>query len=895
MRRATLAAIVLLISLQGGAWAVNYFVSSQGDDANPGTQAKPFATLERARDEVRKLKVRGALKEPVTVFVWGGIYALSETLKLTGDDSGTKEAPIIYRAFEGEKPILIGGKTITGFVPYKGEILKADVGTQGFKGVNFRQLFFDGKRQHLARYPNFDPQNPYGGGWAYADGKPVPMYQDISDESRRTLYYKEQDARQWARPEEGEVFVFPRYNWWNNIARIASVDRVKRLATLTGNCSYAIRPGDRYYVRGLFEALDAPGEWYLDKETWTLYFWPPAPLEGKAVYAPTLRTILEMSDVSHVTFRGFTIEGCEGTAISLKNCSDCLVAGNTVRNVGDYGGGGVSVNGGFRNGIVGNDIYEVGRDAISLSGGDRITLTPGENYAENNYIHHTGVFYKQGVGISLTGCGNRASRNLIHDCPRFGILFSGNNLIIEYNRIRHVNLETEDTGVVYTGGRDWISSRGTVIRYNFFSDSLGYGKDSKGNWMSPHFAWGVYLDDNTGGVDVIGNIVVRCARAGLHLHNGRDNLIENNIFIEGGLYQYEYSGWTQTHRYWTSHLPSMIKGYESVIGQPAWQKMRNMQTHPEKAVLPDGKIMTGNVFRRNILSYRNPKAALLRMGSVPFDHNPTDSNLVWHFSQPLLTGQWKIKGVEGPNLAPNPGFEEGEPGAMPKGWQWQVRPNDSKAALDTEVQAAGKQSVRIEGRGTVSDGKQTLSPNFVTEEITVKPGQTYRLTARLKAAAPDTKFAMMPQSYIANVYFWAKDLTTTVGTDWKDYEIVFKFPAPGDSNYREEMKTVRLRFDIRQETGTLWLDEVALHAAIAPNEWESWQALGMDRHSLVADPLFVNADKDDYRLRKESPAFKLGFQPIPVAKIGPYKDATRASWPIVEAEGAREKPLAQPK
>jgi len=57
----------------------------------------------------------------------------------------------------------------------------------------------------------------------------------------------------------------------------------------------------------------------------------------------------------------------------------------------------------------------------------------------------------------------------------------------------------------------------------------------------------------------------------------------------------------------------------------------------------------------------------------------------------------------------------------------------------------------------------------------------------------------------------------------------------------------------------------------------------------------VNADKDDYRLRKESPAFKLGFQPIPVAKIGPYKDATRASWPIVEAEGAREKPLAQPK
>ena len=70
-----------------------------------------------------------------------------------------------------------------------------------------------------------------------------------------------------------------------------------------------------------------------------------------------------------------------------------------------------------------------------------------------------------------------------------------------------------------------------------------------------------------------------------------------------------------------------------------------------------------------------------------------------------------------------------------------------------------------------------------------------------------------------------------------------------------------------------------------------WQAQGQDRHSLVADPLFVDADKDDYRLRPESPALKLGFKPIPVEKIGPYADPLRASWPIVEAEGAREKPL----
>ena len=207
--------------------------------------------------------------------------------------------------------------------------------------------------------------------------------------------------------------------------------------------------------------------------------------------------------------------------------------------------------------------------------------------------------YKQGVGIVLDGVGNRASHNLIHDGPRIGILFSGNNLMIEYNHIRHMNLETEDTGMVYTGGRDWISSRGTVIRYNYFHDSIGFSRHN-GRWGWSSFSWGVYLDDNTGGVDVIGNIVARCSRAGLHLHNGRDNHIENNIFIDGGLYQAEYSGWTDKSDAWKRHFPTMVKGYESVATQPAWQNMRNMKLHPKDAILPGGLVMSGNVLSTNI-------------------------------------------------------------------------------------------------------------------------------------------------------------------------------------------------------------------------------------------------------------------------------------------------------
>ena len=343
---------LLAILFAGAACGADVYVARNGNDASDGTQARPLASLERARDEARK---RGG----GTVFVRAGVYELAATLKLEAADSGAT-----WRAYPGEKVTLSGGVTISGFTPYKGAILEAKVPA----GLLFRQLFFAGRRQPLARYPNFDAANPYGGGWAYADGKRVPMYQEVPGEDRRTLRYKPEDARAWARPEEAEVVIFPRYNWWNNIVRIRSLDRDTRTITLAADCSYAIRPGDRYYVQGLIEELDAPGEWYLDTRAGTLYFWPPEGARGPlAVTVPRLATIVEIGPgASDITLRGFTFEASSGTAIVLHGTRNCRVAGNTIRNVGDYRGSGVAVNGGTGNGVVGNDIYATGAHGIPV-------------------------------------------------------------------------------------------------------------------------------------------------------------------------------------------------------------------------------------------------------------------------------------------------------------------------------------------------------------------------------------------------------------------------------------------------------------------------------------------------------------------------------------------------
>ena len=103
-----------------------------------------------------------------------------------------------------------------------------------------------------------------------------------------------------------------------------------------------------------------------------------------------------------------------------------------------------------------------------------------------------------------------------------------------------------------------------------------------------------------------GNIVVRAFRGLINLHNGRDNRVENNIFVDGEVRQVEFDGWTATSPYWTRSLPSMIRGYDWVFGQRAWRAMRGMDVGPREAVLPDGTIMAGNVLRRNIICYRRP-------------------------------------------------------------------------------------------------------------------------------------------------------------------------------------------------------------------------------------------------------------------------------------------------
>jgi hypothetical protein len=130
--------------------ARTFFVSPAGNDGSPGSKAKPFATLSRAQAAARQAKG----SSPVTIYLRGGAYYLPETLVFIPEDSGTANAPVTWRPWRDEQPVISGGaKLELRWEAVRDGILKARVPA----GFTTDQLFINGERQILARYPNFDP------------------------------------------------------------------------------------------------------------------------------------------------------------------------------------------------------------------------------------------------------------------------------------------------------------------------------------------------------------------------------------------------------------------------------------------------------------------------------------------------------------------------------------------------------------------------------------------------------------------------------------------------------------------------------------------------------------------------------------------------------------------
>jgi len=504
-----------------GSTDLKIYVSPKGKDEYSGLVAvRPVPDLNSALDIARNERRPG---QAVTILVGPGEYRVTQTVIL--------DAALSNITIQGQGkvlPRLTGGIRITGAKPVKDAAILArlpsgarstvrvvklpsglDLGELKRRGFSLPhqiaalELFAQGKPMQLARYPNV-------GQWLKVKAADGPQ----------AFTYDDPFPATWAPNPDLWAFGYWKYDWAESYESISAFDPKASHVSLSGRPNYDIDKGRRFYFLNALEALDSPGEWYLDRENRNLYYWPTGP--GEAVASVLSTPMIQMKGAKNVKLENLDLECGRSSAVEVEGGFQNLIANCLIRN---FGTSGVSLNNSPGSTVKGCDLTGLGESAINLNGGDRMTLTPCHMKAEDNRIWAYSRWcrtYQPAVGI--TGVGNIVRHNTISDAPHNAILLSGNDHVIEYNDIARVCQETGDAGAVYMGRNPTM--RGTVIRNNHFHDLEGH-VNTAGNFTE---VMSVYLDDCWCGTTIDGNLF-EGPGTGIMIGGGRDNTVANNVFI----------------------------------------------------------------------------------------------------------------------------------------------------------------------------------------------------------------------------------------------------------------------------------------------------------------------------------------------------------------------------
>lgn len=544
-------ALTLVVGVPTLAEAVNapaaiirFYVAENGNDQWTGRLPGPDAQV--ANGPWRSLAplataVQNCLSQDpaanIEVVVRPGRYELSSPILLRFSDA--KGSRLIIR---GERPlaaVVSGGRRIQNWVPataiddlpsqlpaesrphvFVADLKAAGISDFGSPGGGGLELFYQNVPMTLARWPN-------EGFVKIADllnEQPFQTHGIPGDKVGKFIYEGSRQDR-WQLEKDPWVHGYWFWDWSDQRQAIQSVDPERNIIEIKPPYHhYGYRKGQWYYGFNLLCELDAPGEWYLDRETGRLYFWPPnsAKTVSELVTGdPTvscLDSLVEISGGKNVEITGLVLAHTRRAAISLNNCEDCRVTNSKLYLLGGWG---VVIQGGQRCVVKGCQLRLLGEGGVSATGGDRAKLQPAGHVIEENEISDYGRIYPMyRAGVSISGVGQSVVHNHIHHAPHQAVGFSGNNHLIAFNEIDHVCLESNDAGAIYAG-RDW-TMRGTQIVSNYFHHISGF--EDRG-------CMGVYLDDMFCGTTIRKNVFYRVTRAAF-IGGGRDNLVENNVFVE---------------------------------------------------------------------------------------------------------------------------------------------------------------------------------------------------------------------------------------------------------------------------------------------------------------------------------------------------------------------------
>lgn len=588
-----------------------YYVAPGGNDSAAGTIDAPLATLAKA--------VKLAEGQKATIYLREGSYLFTETVSLTQKHNG-----LTIRAYGDEKVTITGTDALDsawftkvtdsavldrivtkeaqnkiyaadlkahgienyGLIGYTYYATEDDGGLLRTETGNTAMLCIDNQLQTLAKYPNDGYLNIDE---VVQEGS-IPRYMERPYYELDNFQIRTTDSRlsKWKANSEFYVEGYWKHDWHRQSFKVSVDFDNKNLISSEYPAYYGVAQDQRFYFYNLLEELDAPGEWYLDRENGVLYIYSEKAitsankvelitLDAPFIKADSVKD-LTISGINFTKNLNYGIEMENVDNVSINNCEFGMIISTAVQATGT------------NTEIRSNYFHDLGRGAIYLQGGDRITLTSGNNEIINNTIErfqiydsnmsYPGIYIDQSVGA-------RIAHNKIAYGAAEAIYYRGNENVIEYNDIGFVCQNTADQGIIYTG-RDW-TQRGNVIRYNYLHDIQLMDTNTG---MT---AAGVYLDDMHSSTHVYGNVMYKLSQIAL-FGGGRDNIFENNLMLECAQpFRIDARGttWMETGEDSEIYQNLLKVPYNEGIWAEKYPKLVNLlEDEPE---LPKGNIIRNNV------------------------------------------------------------------------------------------------------------------------------------------------------------------------------------------------------------------------------------------------------------------------------------------------------------
>lgn len=533
-----------------GTGPVVFYVSPEGDDGNPGTEAAPFRSIGRAQAAVRPLTE--SMTSDITVYLRGGTYALHDTVRFDHRDSGENGFQVIYRSVPQERAVLSGGRVVSGWNRVGNGLYRASYGNRGF-----RQFYVNGVRGIRAREPN-EPDFARLVRWDEANQQillppGVPsVEEDLGFVEMVILKQWTQDNVRLASMTDGPegVVVVPR-----------EPDRTK---TFTGHLALRYE-NESYVLENALALVDAPGEWYHRPATGVVWYRPRAgeDLDRATVIVPVLERLIEVrgtprDPVHHLTLMGLGFEyaawllpsdegfatlqadvtfagGPEfrtervGAAVYVEHAHHLGVERNAFRHLGATA---LAVHTGVSDlRVVGNRFEDLSGSGIVVDGQlEPRFLDPRfpcqDILIANNLIERIGLDYRSSVGIFAGYVANvTIEHNEIRHAPYTGISvgwgWTDTDTILRQNRIQWNHISAVVTAMADGAGIYTLSKQpGTIIHGNYVHDLV------RSPWAGHSPIAGLYLDEGSSGIEVSDNVLERVP-LGIFFHRATHNRVVN--------------------------------------------------------------------------------------------------------------------------------------------------------------------------------------------------------------------------------------------------------------------------------------------------------------------------------------------------------------------------------